>query len=96
MNLTTAQKTVLQAMSHGDTLKTHRYFDGTKVCRLHPLNSADGCEIDTLVVNQLKALGLISSNMKFPAATYLLTQKGLDTASALTDPPTCRVCHVGP
>jgi hypothetical protein len=85
MDLTTDQKTLLRAMLQGYTLKSHRHLDGTKVCRLHALECRDDWVVDAGVVEQLRALDLISSNMKFPAATYLLTRKGFDTASALVE-----------
>jgi len=65
-------------MRNGATLKVHRTLDGEKAHRLHPL---DG-EPDTIerdVVESLVALGLIQSNLKFPAATYVLTDKGVSS-----------------
>lgn len=77
--LTDLQKAVLAALWEGWTLKSHRTLDGQKVYRLHGLSGevkevADGA-VDTLVAAQL-----VQSNLKFPAATYLLTQKGQATA----------------
>ncbi len=77
--LTDPQQAVLTALLKGWTLKSHRTLDGQKVYRLHGLSGevkevADGA-VDTLVAAQL-----VQSNLKFPAATYLLTQKGQATA----------------
>ena len=65
-------------MRDGATLKVHRTLDGEKVHQLHPL---DG-EPETIrrdLVESLVALGLIQSNLKFPAATYVLTEKGVSS-----------------
>ncbi len=71
---------VIRLMASGGTLKTHRGVDGEKVVRLHPLNDPS-IDVSTTAMNQLKQRQLIDSNMKFPAATYLLTQKGEDLGS---------------
>ncbi len=66
---------MLQFMSSGLRLKDHRDIEGRKTFVLHreddsgePVNEAD---VDALV-----SAGLISSNKKFPAATYWLTEQG--------------------
>ena len=85
MNLTEAQVDVLCAMLEGSILKSCRYLDGTKVYRLRTLENSDEEAVDGSIVEELKAQGLISSNMKFPAATYLLSARGAEIAASLTD-----------
>ena len=82
MNLSAAHHHILQALLHGATLKTHRYLDGTKICQLHPLDGPPQT-IRRAAVDHLKDHGLIESNKKFPAATYLLTPKGQRVAQEL-------------
>ena len=75
MRLTTEQRNLLRAMAGGSTLKVHRYLDGTKEYRLHPLDRA----AEIVVRSNVEALlvqGLIDSNKKFPAATFWLTAAG--------------------
>ncbi len=72
--LSQAQEQILQSLIRGATLKSHRYLDGTKIYKLHPLDGP-ASEVDRTAVEALKAHGLIHSNQKFPAATYLLTDK---------------------
>jgi hypothetical protein len=81
MNLSPAQRRILIAMREGATLKAHRTLDGEKMHRLHPLQGEPE-PVDAADVEALRELGLIASNMKFPAATYVLTEKGLEIASA--------------
>jgi hypothetical protein len=64
---------ILAAMREGATLKAHRTVDGAKVHRLHPLEGSP-VEVAGRDVESLKRRGLIISNMKFPVATYLLTE----------------------
>jgi hypothetical protein len=66
---------LLQSMANGLRLKDHRDIEGRKSFVLHreddsgePANEAD--------VDELVSAGLISSNKKFPAATYWLTEQG--------------------
>lgn len=73
--MSTEQQAVLRALAQGGTLKAHRTMDGAKVYRLHPLNE-DVFEVSEAVVRALKRRKFIDSNMKFPAATYLLTDQG--------------------
>ncbi len=83
-HLSPTQQYVLRALITGWTLKVHRSLDGQKRYRLHPL---DG-EPETVrrpTVERLRAEGLIDSNKKFPAATYLLTEKGRQVATALSE-----------
>lgn len=69
------QLVLLRLMAYGLRLKDHRDIDGHKSFMLHraddsgePVNAAD--------VEALVDAGLISSNKKFPAATYWLTEQG--------------------
>jgi hypothetical protein len=75
MNLTKSQRNLLIALADGNFLKSHRYLDGTKVFQLHALdgqtNPAARQDVAALVDK-----GYVSSNQKFPAATYMLTEKG--------------------
>jgi uncharacterized protein YjhX (UPF0386 family) len=84
MKLSPAEEAVLRAMAQGGTLKTHRSMDGEKLSKLHPLD-ASAFDVDPAVVESLKRRKLIRSNMKFPAATYLLTDRGRFIASGLAD-----------
>ena len=84
MKLSPGEEAVLRAVAQGGTLKTHRSMDGEKLSRLHPLD-APAFDVDPAVVESLKRRKLIRSNMKFPAATYLLTDRGRIVASDLTD-----------
>ncbi len=73
--LTDPQKAVLRALLEGWALKSHRTLDGQKAYRLHAL-AGEVIEVTDGVVDGLAAAKLIQSNQKFPAATYLLTEKG--------------------
>jgi hypothetical protein len=75
MRLTAEQRTLLRAMANGSTLKAHRYLDGTKEYRLHPLDRPAEI-VERSVVEVLQEHGLIDSNKKFPAATFWLTEAG--------------------
>jgi hypothetical protein len=75
MNLSPGQRRILLAMREGATLKAHRTLDGEKTHRLHPLEGEPE-PVDATDVEALRELGLIASNMKFPAATYVLTERG--------------------
>lgn len=77
------ERRVLRAVAAGWTLKVHRTLDGEKVYRLHPLDAAPVEEVDGRVVEALREQGLIDSNKKFPAATYLLTEKGRQAVLAM-------------
>lgn len=82
--LASPQRNLLRALLEGATLKAHRYLDGTKFHRLHML---DGSTVDVAeaTVRTLVRRRLLDSNKKFPAATYLLTDKGRRLAARLTD-----------
>jgi hypothetical protein len=66
-------------MRGGATLKAHRTLDGEKIHRLHPLDGPPE-DVDSAAVERLKRRGLIASNMKFPAAVYLVTDEGVQTS----------------
>ncbi|HSM55559.1 MAG TPA: hypothetical protein VK879_05320 [Candidatus Sulfomarinibacteraceae bacterium] len=76
MSLSPAAKQLLLALGSGATLKSHRDLDGNKQYRLHPLHGEASHSVEWQTVEQLREQQLIDSNKKFPAATYLLTDKG--------------------
>lgn len=76
MRLTTDAHAVIKRLASGWTLKAHRHLDGRKEYRLHPLGNGDAQVVAGQTVKELQQHRLISSNMKFPAATYLLTERG--------------------
>ena len=80
---------LLRELAAGATLKVHRDVDGGKVYRLHPL-AGPTREVDGEVANDLERRGLIRSNMKFPVATFLLTEKGSRRAGRATQPVSSR------
>jgi hypothetical protein len=84
MKLFPAERQILQALIEGCTLKAHRYLDGQKLYRLHPLNGPPET-VGKAVVDSLKRRRLIDSNKKFPAATYLLTEQGRRMAVTLSE-----------
>ncbi len=55
----------------GDVLKVHRTVDGAKEYLLHPLDGAPALAVRADDVEALVRGGLIASNMKFPAATFV-------------------------
>ncbi len=69
--LTPAQQELLLAVHAGDVLKIHRNVDGLKEYRLHPLDESPARVIPARDVQALERNGLIASNMKFPAATFV-------------------------
>jgi uncharacterized protein YjhX (UPF0386 family) len=80
MRLTAAQQRLLLALAGGATLKVQRTMDGAKVYRLYPLDSPAAEEVQPAVVEPLQRQRLIESNMKFPAAVFLLTEQGAAVA----------------
>ena len=54
---------------------------------MHPLDGPPQT-VDKAVVDSLKRRQLIDSNKKFPAATYLLTDRGKEMAITLTETKT--------
>lgn len=81
--LSPAESMVLRGLLAGGALKSHRQLDGQKLYRLHPLEGAPE-DIAWATVERLKRRGLIDSNKKFPAATYLLTEKGRVLAESMS------------
>ena len=81
MTLSLAQRELLMAMREGASLKIHRDLDGDKQHILHPLEGDPGA-VDAALVEALRNLEMIQSNLKFPAATYVLTHKALQALSA--------------
>ena len=73
------QKRILQSLLDGATLKSHRYLDGSKEYRLHPLGG-ESTRVPEQDVHGLVDFGLLSSNHKFPASSLFLSQRGRRTA----------------
>ncbi|MDE0312026.1 MAG: hypothetical protein OXI52_07150 [Caldilineaceae bacterium] len=69
------QKLILRSLLDGATLKSHRYLDGGKEYRLHPL-CGDAAQVPEQEVRGLEERGLLLSNHKFPAATLYLSRHG--------------------
>jgi hypothetical protein len=85
--MTPSERRVLSALAAGWTLKVHRTLDGAKRYCLHPLGDAPAEGVPPTTVDALRSQGLLDSNKKFPAATYLLTEKGRQTVVALGEDP---------
>jgi hypothetical protein len=83
MDLSEAQRHVLKALANGLVLKGHRTLDGEKAYRLHDMDGSVLEEIEASVMDLLKDEKLIHSNMKFPAASFLLTEKGRRIAAEI-------------
>ena len=81
--LHSADYDLIKQLAEGYTLKSHRFLDGTKNYKLY---APDGGErpIDWEQVQRLLEFKIISTNQKFPAATFLLTSKGQQLANAKT------------
>jgi hypothetical protein len=79
MPISAEQRDILNAIANGWTLKAHRYVDGRKEYRLHPLRG-EAAAVSPAAVAALVQAGLIDSNKKFPAATFWLTERGRGTA----------------
>ena len=73
--LTTTQKHILRSLLDGATLKSHRYLDGEKEFRLHPL-CGNATQVPLQEVRGLVERDLLLSNHKFPVATLYLSQHG--------------------
>lgn len=93
MRLNSEQRRILAALQRGCYLKVHREVDGAKVYRLHcPTESGDAVEVvNAGTVETLEQRGYLQSNLKFPAASLLLTERG---AHAAAEPAALR--PVGP
>lgn len=72
---TAAERALLTALLGGAVLKAHRDLDGTKIHKLHQPNQSP-IVVNESTVRRLEQQQLIQSNLKFPAATYLLTEQG--------------------
>ena len=81
--LTGEQAALLVSLQQGAVLKVQRTLDGDKVYRLQQ-NDAPAQEIEATLVAALTDRSLVQSNMKFPAATFLLTDKGVAVAMQLS------------
>ena len=77
---------VLRALAGDHWLKSHRYLDGTKLFQLHDLDGQSR-KVSRQAVGELLAAGLVSSNQKFPAATFTLTPSGRALAARLDSLP---------
>ena len=77
------QRRILGALGQGWALKSHRYLDGTKTFRLH---APDGAweTVSAGAVARLQRRRLLQTNHKFPAGTFLLTDKGRELAARLS------------
>ncbi|GIK76172.1 MAG: hypothetical protein BroJett021_51600 [Chloroflexota bacterium] len=84
MRLNDEQRAILVALQAGDRLKVHRTVDGEKRYLLHRLDESSAIDVDAAIVDSLERGGLIESNMKFPAATFLLTDRGVAVATHIT------------
>lgn len=82
LRLGSEQKRILCALGQGWALKSHRYLDGTKVYRLHSPAGA-GETVAASAVAGLQQRRLLQNNHKFPAGTFLLTDKGRALAARL-------------
>ena len=82
--LSSAAASLLGAMASGATLKVHRTLDGAKEYRLHPLDGP-AATVDAALVTDLLRRGVLQSNMKFPAATFILTENGRAQAAKVVD-----------
>lgn len=85
MQLSQVQRNLLSAMAGGSTLKAHRGLDGEKQHLLHPLHG-EPQPVSAGLVESLRDRGLIQSNLKFPAATYVLTDLALQQVSGREAP----------
>lgn len=83
MQFTQHQCALLKAIANGQRLKDHRDLEGGKVYRLYALDETSQT-VDAADVAALVEAGMLSSNKKFPAATYWLTEQGQ------------RFCHLQP
>ncbi|NJN98493.1 MAG: hypothetical protein HC875_32600 [Anaerolineales bacterium] len=75
-----AEIKILRALADGVMLKSHRYLDGTKIYQLHSL-AGEVEPVPKRLVDELLRRGYITSNQKFPAATYSLTEPGRAVAA---------------
>ncbi len=83
MRLTSAEKDILRALAAGCILKAHRDIDGHKFYYLHPHQEGEPQALESGPVQKLVRRRLIDSNKKFPASTFLLTERGRAAAAML-------------
>jgi hypothetical protein len=85
--LTLAQRALLCALAQGRTLKGHRYLNGRKTFRLYDSTKLlyDVADADVAALQRYR---LLDSNMKFPAATFFLSARGLAVARAICEDDT--------
>jgi hypothetical protein len=77
LRLTVAERVLLTAVANGNTLKSHRDLDGNKQYKLWSAEpEAVPQDVPFALVQRLLAKKLLTTNQKFPAATFLLTTKG--------------------
>ena len=78
--LTPAQRALLCALAQGRTLKGHRFLDGRKAFRLYAGPNLL-YDVATEDVAALQRHRLLDSNMKFPAAMFFLSARGVALAA---------------
>ena len=93
MSLTREQERLLAAIHLGNHLKVHRSIDGEKLYCLHTTDNGVSEPVRGDTVRLLERQGFVTSNMKFPAATFMLTKKGTQAAVQYTG---CTVSTIGP
>lgn len=82
MWLSSAELSLLLALREGHSLRSHRNLEGEKRYQLH-----DGGEYEVVmwrVVQRLRQRRLIETNHKFPSAEFLLTERGVAVADAVS------------
>lgn len=83
--LSDEQAALIVALLQGAVLKVHRTLDGEKIYRLQPGQTGAAAQtIAPVLADRLVGLDLLQSNMKFPAATFLLTEAGVALARQLS------------
>jgi hypothetical protein len=87
MSLSEVQQQLLESVAQGDVLKVHRTMDGDKQFRLHALDGSAVQDVSSADVEMLVGMNLVGSNMKFPAATFLLTEAGAQRVRRKTVQP---------
>lgn len=85
--LSSAERSLLRALVSGQHLRAGRALDGGKAFRLHDTRGAPQAEVAADVAERLCTAGLLAGNLKFPCASYLLTDAGARIAARLTDSP---------
>lgn len=77
--LTRPERSLITALADGYTLKSHRELSGDKRYTLYPPSDQTGETPQEVPYDRVQSLldrKLITTNQKFPAATFLLTNKG--------------------